>query len=111
MFTARVKDAKDVDYVQKQILATFDTLRDQSIPAPQLEEVKSHLLYEFALGMDSTARVANTLAHFVSLRRTPETINKRYALYRRITPQDVQAVARKYFVASSRTIATLSHKP
>ncbi len=61
--------------------------------------------------MNSTARIANTLAHFVSLRRTPETINKRYALYREVTAQDVQAAARKYFVPQARTIATLSHKP
>jgi predicted Zn-dependent peptidase len=32
-------------------------------------------------------------------------------LYREISPQDVQAVARKYFVPQGRTIATLSHKP
>jgi zinc protease len=108
---ARVKDAKDVDYVRQQILATFGELREKPVEAAKLEEVKSHLLYEFSLGMNSTARIANTLAHFVSLRRTPETINKRYGLYREISPQDVQAVARKYFVPQGRTIATLSHKP
>jgi zinc protease len=109
--TARVKDPKDVDYVQNQVLATFEILRDKPVDAAKLEEVKSHLLYEFALGLNSTANIANTMAHFVSLRRTPETINKRYALYRQITPQDVQAAARKYFVPTGRTIATLSHKP
>jgi len=109
--TARVKDPKDVDYVQSQVLATFETLREKPVDAAKLEEVKAHLLYEFALGLNSSASIANTLAHFVSLRRTPETINKRYALYRQITPQDVQAAARKYFVPTGRTIATLSHKP
>jgi zinc protease len=108
---ARVKDPKDVDYVQSQVLATFEALREKPVDAARLEEVKSHLRYEFALGLNSTARIANTLAHFVSLRRTPETINKRYALYREVTAQDVQAAARKYFVPQARTIATLSHKP
>ncbi len=109
--TARVKDPKDVDYVQSQVLATFEGLREKPVDAAKLEEVKSHLLYEFALGLNSTASISNTVAPFVSLRRTPETINKRYALYRQITPQDVQAAARKYFVPTGRTIATLSHKP
>jgi zinc protease len=108
---ARVKEPKDVDYVQQQILATFEGLREKPVEAAKLEEVKSHLVYQFALGLNSTARVAGTLAHFVSLRRTPETINKRYALYRQITPQDLQATARKYFVPQGRTIVTLSHKP
>ena len=114
--TARVKDPKDVDYVQNQVLATFAALRDKPVDAARLEEVKSHLLYEFGLGLNSTARIASTLAHFISLRRSPETINKRYALYRQVTAQDVQAVAQKYFLPSGRTIATLStvsatHKP
>jgi zinc protease len=108
--TARVKEPRDVDYVQKQILDTFESLREQPVEAEKLEAVKSNLRYDFALGLNSTARVASTLAHFVSLRRTPETINKRYALYRQITPQDVQAAARKYFVPEGRTIVTLSHQ-
>src|SRR6185436_13249649 len=31
--TARVKDPKDVDYVQNQVLATFETLRDKPVDA------------------------------------------------------------------------------
>jgi len=108
---ARIKDPKDVDYVQKQILDTCEALRDRLIPKERLDEVKSHLVYDFALSMNSTARVAQTVASYVGLRRTPETINKRYALYRSITPEDVQAAARKYFVAQGRTIVTLSSKP
>ncbi len=109
--TARVKDSKDVDYVQKQILDTFESLREKPVPGERLREVQSHLLYDFSLGLNSTARVASTLAHFISLRRTPETINKRYGLYRAIASADVQAASRRYFAPQARTIATLSHKP
>jgi predicted Zn-dependent peptidase len=43
----------------------------------------------------------------VALRRTPETINRVYDLYAGITPEDVQAAARKYLADSARTIVTL----
>jgi zinc protease len=109
--TARVKEAKDVEYVRDQVLAAFESLREKLIPAENLEEVKSNLRYEFALSLNSTAAAARVLAHYVALRRTPETINRRYALYRAIGPQDVQAAARKHFVTEARTIATLAHKP
>jgi hypothetical protein len=33
-----------------------------------------------------------------------------YAMYDRVTPDDVRAAARKYFVRSGRTVVTLSHK-
>jgi zinc protease len=108
---ARVKNPKDVEYVEQQILDTFKSLRAKPIDRARLDDVKSHLLYEFALSMDSTAHVAENLASYIGLRRTPETINKRYALYREITPEDVQAAARKYFRPSDRTIVTLSYKP
>lgn len=107
---ARVKNAKDVDHVRQQVLATCEELRAKPIDRAKLEEVKSHLVYDFSLGMNSTARVAETLASFIGLRQTPETINKRYGLYRTITPEDVQATSRKYFVPQGRTIATVSHK-
>jgi len=107
---ARVKEAKDVDNVRQQILATFEALREKPLEAARLEEVKSHLRYQFALGLNSTARAANIVAPFVALKRTPETINKRYALYGAMTPGDVQVAARKFFTPQTRTLATLSHK-
>jgi zinc protease len=104
---ARVKDPADVEYVEQQILAAFEKLKQEPLPAEELESVKSHLRYQFALGMNSTAAIADTMAHYISLRRTPETINKRYALYQKVSPADVEAVAKKYFVENGRTVATL----
>ena len=48
--------------------------------------------------------------HYIGLRRTPETINKRYALYQKVTAADVETVAKKYFVDDNRTVATLRYK-
>jgi zinc protease len=44
------------------------------------------------------------------LRRTPETLNKLFDLYNSITPEDIQQMAKKYFVENHRTTVTLSHK-
>ena len=109
--TAYVKDAADLEYVRSEILATFEDLKTTPVPAQKLENVKSHLRYQFALSMDSTAAIAGTLAHYLGLRRTPETINKRYELYRQVTAEDVMRVASQYFVESGRTITTLRYQP
>ncbi len=107
---ARIKDEADIDYVEGQILETFKRVRNTPIPADELDAVKSHLRYQFSLAMDSTEAIAETLAHYLSLRRTPQTINKRYSLYASVTPDDIQAAARKYFVDSARTISVLTHR-
>ncbi len=104
---ARVKKAEDVGYVQDQILATLAQFRQTAVPGQRLDAVKSHLRYRFALSMDNSESIAATVARYVALRRTPETINLVYQLYDRITPEDVQRIAGRYFVESGRTIVTL----
>jgi zinc protease len=107
---SRVKDQKDVVYVRDQVLATFKRYTTELIPLPKLNETRSRLRYSFALSLDSSEAIAGTLAPYVALRGTPETINKLYALYDRITPEDIRAAAAKYFVDTNRTIVTLSSK-
>jgi zinc protease len=107
---ARVKDAKDVDYVRDQILATFKRYSTEVIPQDKLNATRSRLRYGFAMAMDSSNAIAATLAPFVSLRRTPETIDKLAELMETISAQDVRDIAAKYFRDESRTIVTLAPK-
>jgi zinc protease len=107
---ARVKDAKDVDYVKNEIIKTFNSFKTTTAKKDKLDAVKSNLRYSFALGLDNSEAIAAALAPYIALRRTPETINKVYDLYTVITAEDVESMARKYFVDTHRTIVTLSHK-
>lgn len=107
---ARVKDPKDVDYVREQILATFKRYTTELIPADKLNATRSRLRYGFAMAMDSSDAIASTLAPFVSLRRSPETIDKLAELMETISAQDVRDIAARYFRDESRTIVTLSTK-
>lgn len=107
---ARVKDPKDVDYVRDQILATFKHYSTELIPADKLNATRSRLRYSFAMAMDSSSAIAGTVAPFISLRRTPETIDKLAGLMETISPQDVRDMAAKYFRDESRTIVTLAPK-
>lgn len=107
---ARVKDAKDLNYVRDQILATFKQYSTEPIPKAKLDATRARLRYGFALAMDSSDAIASTLAPFVSLRRTPETINKLATLMETITAEDVRSAAARYFVDSNRTIVTLATK-
>ena len=105
---ARVKKAADLDGVRDEILATVAGFRETTVSAARLEAVKRHLRYQFALGLDNSEAIAGVLAQYVALRRTPETINRIYDLYGRVTPEDVHAAARKYLVDSGRTTVTLT---
>ncbi len=107
---ARVKDPKDIEYTKAEIIKTFDSYRTTVVATDKLNAVKSNLKYGFALSLDNSEAIAANLAPYISLARTPETLNKLYDLYAAITPQDIQQMAKKYFVESKRTTVVLAHK-
>jgi zinc protease len=106
----RVKEQGTLPAVRAAIEQTLDGFRDNPIDEATLDAVKKRLRYQFALGMNNSDSIASTLAHYVSLRRTPETINRLYEAYDSLTAGDLQSVAQRYFTASGRTVVTLEAK-
>ncbi len=105
---ARVKKPDELNKIQAAILETCHSFKDAPVSPERLKDVKDHLRYQFALAMNNSEAIAGTVARFVALRRSPETINKLYELYGQVTPEDIRATARKYFVEDGRTIVTLT---
>jgi zinc protease len=107
---ARVKKPERVAYVEQTVTTALEELKETPIAADRLERVKSHLKYSYAMGLDTAGSVARGLAHYIAMTGDPESVNRVYATYDRLTPEDVRAVARKYFVRDARTVVTLGHK-
>lgn len=107
---ARIKDPKDSDYVRDQILETYKRYTTELISQAKLDATRSRLRYGFAMTMNSSNAIASALAPFISLRRSPETIDKLAVVMDAITPQDIRDMAKKYFRDESRTIVTLASK-
>jgi zinc protease len=107
---ARIKDPKDVEYVKNEIIKTFDSMKATPVAKEKLDAVKSNLKYSFALSMDNSQAIAENIAPYIALRRTPETLNKLFDVYGSITPEDIRQMAKTYFVEKHRTVVTLSHK-
>jgi zinc protease len=107
---ARIKNVKDVDDVRQQVLATFARFTTETVNQTTLDATRSRMRYSFALRMNSSPAIAASLAPYILLKRTPDTINRVFQLYQQITPQDVRAGAARVFVDRSSTIVTLATK-
>jgi zinc protease len=107
---SRVQKAEDVPHVRQQIIDTFKRFTTELIPQAQLDATRSRLRYSVALSMNSSDSIADLLAPSISLRRTPETINRYADLLDTVTPEDVRRAAQTYFREDSRTIVTLAPK-
>jgi predicted Zn-dependent peptidase len=57
--------------------------------------------------MDNSDTIAQILAYYVALKRTPETMNALYDQYAKLTPEDVQQAA-KLLSEKGRTMVTLA---
>ncbi|HXA56758.1 MAG TPA: pitrilysin family protein [Candidatus Acidoferrum sp.] len=110
VISARVKHPEDIQYVRDQILATVKQYQTDLVPSQRLANVLAHERYGFALSLNNSQSVAVTAARFIALRRSPDTINKLFALYATLTPDDIRTAARKYLTDDERTIVTLTGK-
>lgn len=109
---ARLREPEAMDRVQNAIFDHVARLQNEPVDVKRLERIQSHLRYELALDdLDSPGSVAFTLGQFLSLTGDPTSIDELYAQYDKITPQDVQRVARKVFRDRGLTVVTLGHTP
>ena len=105
---ARVKKPEGLAPVREEILNTLNSFKDTLVEAERLEQVKRHLRYQVALDMNSSRAIARRLASYIALRRSPETMNRIYEMYEKVTPEDIREAARKYLTENGRTIVTLT---
>jgi zinc protease len=107
---ARVKDPAQVGYVRDRIIKTCERFKTELIPQAKLDATRSRTRYGFAMAMNSNDAIADALAPYISLARTPETLNRLFDTYQKVTPEDIRDAAKKYFREESRTVVTLSTK-
>ena len=107
-FNSVVKKDEDLPYVEDEIFKELERLKNETLSEETLAEVKSNLKYSFANAMATTDGVAGSLAHYINLAADPETANKLFALYERVTTKDILEMAKKYFAKTNSTVATLS---
>jgi zinc protease len=98
----------DFQYVRDEITKAIDNIKTNGVDQKLLDETKSNLKYSYAMSIDNPDAIANSISHYLYLTGDPESLNRLYALYDKVTVEDIKMVANKYFVDSGLTIATIS---
>ena len=101
-------DNADMQYVKDEIVKAVDKVKNSGVEQQRLADIKSNLKYSFAMSIDNPDAIARSIAHYVSLTGDPETINRLYTQYDRVTVEDLKRITTKYFVDTALTIATIS---
>jgi len=103
----RVRQPEKLGEVRDAILAQVDRLHTERFDEERLSATKSHMKYQFLMGMDTADAVADTLSHYLALTGDPQTVNRVYQLYDAVTPETLNQVARQYLRSETRTMVTL----
>ena len=104
---AMIKNPEDIDSVQKDIQETISEFQTTPVNQQKLADVKRHDKYEFLDGLDSPERVAEALVRYIALTGGIEAVDKLYAQYDRVTPEDILRAAKEYYQPQRLTIAVL----
>ena len=105
---ASMVEKEDMAYVMDEIKKAIAKVKIEDVDEELLERTKSNLKYGFAMGIDTPGAIAASLGHYIQLTGDPESINRLYALYDKVTVEDLKMVANKYFNPEHLTIATIS---
>ncbi|MBI1807718.1 MAG: insulinase family protein [Ignavibacteria bacterium] len=108
--SARIKDPKNVENVRNAIYAAMEEAKTKPVSSQRLADVKSHMKYQYAMGLNNPNSVANSISHYIQLTGDPESVNRVYALYDNITPDNIMMVAKKYLTQVNRTVVLLTQE-
>lgn len=107
MIWAQVKDEKDIEYVENEIINTIEHFKENPPDAKKLEDLKKNAKYSFLMNLETPNKVASGLARILALSADIKAIDEFYKTMESITPQDIQNVAKNFFVPNKRTIVVL----
>lgn len=108
IFNAVIKQEKDLPDIEEEIFKELERLKVELVDTETLAKVKSNLKYSFANSLGTTDGIAGNLAYYINLTGDPNTVNKVFDLYEKITPEDIQEMTRKYFKTTNSTVVTLA---
>ncbi len=102
-----INDA-DLQYVKDEIVKAIEKIKLEGVDEETLNNTKSNLKYRFAMSIDTPDNIAKSLSHYIQLTSDPESLNRLYELYDKVSVDDVMMVAKKYFVPTGLTVSTIS---
>jgi zinc protease len=105
---ASLYDKKDMQYVKNEIVNALSLIKKEGVSAQRLANIKSRLKYSFAMSIDKPSVLANILSGYIQLTDDPESLNKLYRQYDKVSQADLISVITSYFTPQTLTIGTIS---
>lgn len=105
---ASLVNVADMQSVKDRITATLQEAAAGKLDLKDMESARMNIKNSFRMRIDNPTAIAENLSFFTWLSGDPESLNRYYANYDKVTAADLQRVAAKYFTPDRLTIGTIS---
>jgi zinc protease len=106
LISAEALPKKDLHEVEEALERELERLQKEKVEGKELEKVKNRVEASFVFGQDSLFMQAMFLARF-EIAGDWKEIENYIPSVRKVTPEDIRRVARRYLVAENRTVGLL----
>jgi zinc protease len=106
-FTINPRSGVDLAKTEKVLYEELDKLGTTPVTADEMQKVKNQTLANHYRQMKTIAGRANMIGHYESYYGDYKKMFTIDAELDKVTPADIQRVAKKYFTEKNRTVATL----
>ncbi len=94
--------------LEEVTLAEFDRLREDLLPSEEVEKIKARAKAGYINGLTNNLGMADALARYQTYFGDWREVLRELDRINALTPEDIQRVAREYFVETNRTIVHLN---
>ncbi|MFM2135886.1 MAG: hypothetical protein RL021_1286 [Bacteroidota bacterium] len=105
---ASLVNVADMQSVKDRITAALQEAAGGKLDTKDMESARMNIKNSFRMRIDNPTAIAENLSFFTWLSGDPESLNRYYANYDKVTVADLQRVAAKYFTPDRLTIGTIS---
>jgi zinc protease len=93
---------------QAAIEAVLDQMKDQPVTEHELNKAKNQVLAGSIFAREGDQQTGDAVGFAAVIGKDPELMNRDADLYLRVTPGDIERVARDYFVPARRTVLIIT---
>ncbi len=93
--------------LENAVLAQLESLKNVPVPARDLEKIRNQMEADFIRNLASNAGMASQLCQYQSILGDWKFMMQYLEGIKKVTPEDIQRVAKKYFTPRNRTVVRL----
>lgn len=93
---------------EKAVVSVLDSLKDTPVNQRELQKAKNQEISGFILGRDTDEEKAVAIEAAAVIGKDPNLVNTELERYLAVTPEEIQRVAKEYFVSRRATVLIIT---